>query len=160
MAKLTNGYEYMEAVKLIRKIDDIPELKNELIAASEGKTHLQMSNYSLLLAEHILELSKVGRSDAINECFVINQKWQSGEAKFQDARQVAFKINRLAREEQDKLKEKVFRAMGQVAATPHVKWHALVASEYAVTIINLMYPKDFEKVEEERKLQIQMMGSV
>jgi hypothetical protein len=47
--------------------------------------------------------------------------------------------------------------MGQVAATPHVRWHALVASEYAIVITNLMYPKDFDKVREERELQIKLM---
>ena len=160
MGKIKDGYAYMEAVKLIRKIDDIPELKNELIAASEEKTHKEMSKYVLLLAEHILEISKIDRTEPIDECFIINQKWQDGEAKFQDARQVAFMINRLAREEDDPLKEKVLRAMGQVAATPHVKWHALVASEYAVTIINLLYPKDLDKVREEREFQIVLIKSI
>ena len=40
--------------------------------------------------------------------------------------------------------------MGQVAATLHVRWHALVASDYAVTMINAMYPGNLRKVKEER----------
>jgi len=160
MGNIKDGFSYMQTVKVIRKIDDIPQLKQELIAASEGKSHQAMSKYSLLLAEHILKITEVERSEAIEECFAINQKWQSGEAKFQDARQVAFATNRLAREEKDPLTEKVLRAMGQVAATPHVRWHALVAAEYAVKIINLMYPGDFEKVAEERTLQIELIKSV
>ncbi|MHB1454965.1 MAG: putative immunity protein [Saccharofermentanales bacterium] len=160
MGKIKDGFAYMETVKLIRKIDDIPELKNELISVSESKSHIEMSKYSLLLAEHILEISQVERSSAIDECFTINQKWKNGEAKFQEARQVAFMINRLAREEEDPVKAKVLRAMGQVAATPHVRWHALVASEYAITIINLLYPKNFDKVKEERNWQIERMKSI
>lgn len=50
--------------------------------------------------------------------------------------------------------------MGQVAATPHVKRHALIASDYAITLINLMYPKDLEEVRKERKIQIELMKSV
>ncbi len=112
---------YMGDVKIIKKIDDIPEL---------------------------------------NECFDINWKWQEGKARFQEARQVAFMINRLACEEKDPVKAKVLRVLGQVAATPHVKRHALIASDYAVTLINLMYPKNLEEVRKERETQIELMKSV
>jgi hypothetical protein len=158
---IKDGFHFMEYANsgLIRKIDDIPELKNKLITFSELKTHMEMSKYALLLAEHILNISGIERSTAIEECFAIITKWQDGEAKFQDALQVAGRINRLAREEKNLIKAKTLRAMGQVAATPHVRWHALVASEYAIVITNLMYPKDFGKVKEERELQIELMKS-
>ncbi|HAN22099.1 MAG: hypothetical protein A2Y15_03775 [Clostridiales bacterium GWF2_36_10] len=145
---------------LIRKIDDIPELKNKLITLSELKMHIEMSKYALLLAEHILYISGIERSEVINECFTIITKWQDREAKLQDALQVAGMINSLARDEKNQIKAKALRAMGQVAATPHVRWHALTASEYAIVIINLMYPKNFEKVKEERELQIELMKNV
>lgn len=160
MEKHKDGRSYMNGVTLIRKIDDIPELKERLIDISESKSHKQMSKYSLLLAEHILEISMTEYNSDIAECFEINQKWQDGKVKFQDARNVAFKINRLAREEKDPVRVKVLRAMGQVAATPHVKWHALIASDYAVTLINLMFPKDLDKVKKEREIQIELMESV
>lgn len=150
----------LDGVNIIKKIDDIPELKDELIAVFLTKSHKDISRYSLLLAQHILELTHIQPDDAINECFDINRKWQEGKAKFQEARQVAFMIHRLAREEKDPIKVKVLRVMGQVAATPHVKRHALIASDYAVTLINLMHPKDFEEVRKERKTQIELMNSV
>lgn len=160
MGKHKDGHSYMNSVGIIRKIDDIPELKERLIDISESKSHKQMSKYSLLLAEHILEISKTENNSDIAECFEINLKWQDGKVKFQDARNVAFKINRLAREEKDPVRVKVLRAMGQVAATPHVKWHALIASDYVITLINLMYPNDLEEVRKEREIQIELMKSV
>lgn len=54
MGKHKDGHSYMNCVGIIRKIDDIPELKVRLIDVSESKSHKQMSKYSLLLAEHIL----------------------------------------------------------------------------------------------------------
>ena len=69
-------------------------------------------------------------------------------------------LNRLAREERDPVKEKVLRVMGQAAATPHVKWHALIASEYAITLINLLYPKDFDEARKEREWQIDLLQSI
>ena len=151
---------YMGDVGIIRKIDDIPELKDKLIEAFDTKDHKQISQYSLLLAEHILNVTGIPKDTAIDECFVINKKWQQGTAQFQDARNVAFKIHRLAREEKDPVKTKVLRVMGQVAATPHVKRHALIASDYAITLINLMHPKNFAEVEKERNIQIALMKSV
>jgi len=153
---------FMGDVGIIKKMDDIPELKDELIAVFDSKchSHKAISCYSLLLAQHILDITNTRYCDAINECFDINRKWQEGKAKFQEARQVAFKIHRLAREEKDPIKVKVLRVMGQVAATPHVKRHALIASDYAITLINLMYPKDMGEVRKERKIQIELMKSV
>lgn len=151
---------FMGDVKIIKKIDDIPELKEELIAAFDNKSHKDISRYSLLLAQHILDITKLQPCDAIHDCFDINRSWQEGKAKFQEARQVAFMIHRLAREEKDPIRVKVLRVMGQVAATPHVKRHALIASDYAITLINLMYPKNIEEVRKERKSQIELMKSV
>ena len=151
---------YMGDVKIIKKIDDIPELKEQLIGIFESKSHKDISRYSLLLAEHILSLTNTPIDDAIQKCFDTSKKWQDGKAKFQEARQVAFMLYRLARMEKDPIKVKVLRVMGQVAATPHVKRHALIASDYAIKLINLMYPKNFEEVAKERKIQIDLMKSV
>jgi hypothetical protein len=160
MGKHKDGHSYMSCVGIIRKIDDIPDLKVRLIDISETKSHKQMSKYSLLLAEHILEISKVEKNSDIAECFEINLKWQKGKVKFQDARNVAFKMHTLAREEKEPVRVKVLRVMGQVAAVPHVKWHALIASDYAITLINLMYPNNLDEVRKERDIQIELMKSI
>lgn len=151
---------YMGDVGIIKKIDDLPELKHALIEEFDLKDHQQISRFSLLLAQHILDLTRIQPDDAIKECFDVNQKWQEGKVRFQEARNVAFKMHNLAREEKDPIKVKVLRVMGQVAATPHVKRHALIASDYAITLINLMYPKDMEEVRKEREIQIDLMKSV
>lgn len=159
---IKNGFEFMRYVNsgLIRKIEDIPELKNKLITLSESKTHVEMSKYALLLAEHLLNMTGTERTEVIEDCFSVNIKWQNKEVKFQDALKVAGKLNTLAREEKNLIRAKVFRAMGQVAATPHVRWHALVVSEYAIVIINLLYPQNFDKVREEREFQIELMNQI
>ena len=159
---IKDGFQFMTYVNsgLIRKIDDLPELKYRLITLSESKTHLEMSKYALLLGEHLLNITGIERSPAIEECFTINRKWQNKEVKFQDALQVAGRMNRLARDEKNPIHTKVLRAMGQVAATPHVKWHALVVSEYAIVIINLLYPNNIDKVKEEREFQIELMNRI
>ena len=147
-------------VAIIKKLDDIPELKENLIAIYETKSHPDVSRYSLLLAEHILTLTHMQTNETIDACFTVSRAWQKGEAKFQEARQVAFALHHLAREETDPVRVKVYRTLGQVAATPHVKRHALVASDYAIKLINLLYPKDLDKIRKEREAQILMMQRV
>lgn len=159
---IKDGFSFMAYANagLIRKIDDVPARKNELIALSETKTHMEMSQYALLLAQHILTFSGAARTALIEECFVVNRKWQNGEINFRVALETAGALNDAARREKDPVTAKVLRAMGQVAATPHVRWHPLVASEYAVVVLNLLYPQNMDKVEEEREVQIGLMKSL
>jgi hypothetical protein len=152
----------MGDVGIIKRIDDIPELKDKLIEAFDAKSHdhRAISRYSLLLAAHILELTGTPREGAIAECFAVNEKWQQGKAKFQDAMDTADVVLRLARGEKDPVRVKVLRVMAQVANTPHVKRHALIDSDYAIKLINVLHPKDFEAVRKEREIQIALMESV
>jgi len=150
----------LDGVSLIKKLDDIPELKEKLISVYETKSHKDVSRYSLLLAEHILSLTGMPRNEAIESCFSVCRAWQNGTTKFQEARQVAFLLHRLAREETDPIRVKVYRVLGQVAATPHVKRHALIASDYAIKVINLLHPGNFDAVRNEREMQIAMIENV
>jgi hypothetical protein len=147
----------MADVGIIKKIDDIPRLKEDLIDVFLTKNHKDISRYSLLLAKHILQLANMQPTDAINEVFEINIKWQEGKAKFQEARNVAGKLLAMAREEKDPITIKVLRIMAQAANTPHVARHALIASDYAITLVNLMHPQNLKEVENERRLQIELM---
>jgi hypothetical protein len=147
----------MSNIGIIKKIDDIPELKDELIAVFESKSKNEISRYGILLVQHVLNITNVGQCDAINECIDISRKWQEGKATYQETRQAAAMIPDLARKEKNPVMAKVLRVVGQVILIPHVKRHALIASEYAITLINLMYPKNLEEVRKERQMQIDLM---
>ena len=146
--------------KIIKKIDDIPELRNELASIFDSKSHKDVARYSLLLGQHILNITNTEPCIEIVESFDFNKKWQEGIAGFQYARQVAFKLHKLAHDEKDPIKEKVYRVMIQVATTPHVKNHAMIASDYAVKLINKMYPNNFDEIRKEREIQIELMKNV
>ena len=126
----------------------------------ESKSKKDISRYGLLLVQHVLSLTNVQPCDAINECIDISRKWQEGKATYQETRQAAAMIPDLERAEKDPVKAKVLRVVGQVILIPHVKRHALIASEYAITLINFMYPKNLEEVRKERKIQIDLMKNV
>jgi hypothetical protein len=124
-----------------------------------------MVKYGLLLGQHILDMTNTEPCSEIMECFEINKKWLNGEtgkgfAKFQIARNAADKLLDLARDEKDPIKEKIYRIMAQIANTPHVKDHALWASDYAIKLINKIYPNNFDEIRKEREIQIGLMKSV
>lgn len=150
----------MDDVNIVKKLDDIPELKQNLIAVFDAKTHRRISNYSLLLADHILQLTNTPKDETLESCYQVNRRWQDGEAHFQEARDIADQMHVLARHETDLTHATVLRVMGQVAVTPHVKRHALIASDYAVKVVNLLYPGNWDEVRKERELQIALMQSI
>jgi hypothetical protein len=150
---------------IFKKIDDIPELRIELEEIFDSKNHKEMVKYGLLLGQHILKITNIVVCPEIIECFEINKKWLNGEtgkgfAKFQIARNAAGKLLDMARDEKDPIKEKIYRIMAQIANTPHVKDHALWASDYAIKLINKLYPNNFAEIKREREMQIELMKSV
>jgi hypothetical protein len=153
-------------VGIFKKIDDIPGLRIELEKIFDSKSHKEMARYSLLLGQHILNITNTEPCSEILEGFELNKKWQIGEAnkkgfaKFQESRNVAGKILKLARDEKDPIKACIYRVMAQIANTPHVKNHALWASDYAIKLINKLYPNNFEEIKKERETQIGLMKNV
>jgi hypothetical protein len=150
---------------IFKKIDDISELRIELEKIFDNKSHKEMVEYCLLLGQHILKVTNMEPCNEVTESFEINKKWLNGEtgkgfAKFQIARNAAGKLLELARNEKDQIKQKFYRVMAQIANSPHVKNHALWASDYAVKLINTMYPNNFDEVKKEREMQIELMKSV
>jgi len=150
----------MSNVGIIKKIHDIPDLKQELIEVFESKSKMDISRYGISLVEHIISLTDVQVCDEIKQCIEVSRRWQEGEASYKETRQAAALIPDLARAEKDPVKAKVLRIVGQVTLIPHVKRHALIASDYAITLINLMYPSNLEEVKKERKIQIELMKSI
>lgn len=150
----------MSNVGIIKKIHDIPELKQELIAVFEGKSKMDISRYGSRLVEHIISLTNVQVCDEVKQCIEVSRRWQEGKATYKETRQAAALIPDLARDEKDQVKAKVLRIVGQVTLIPHVKRHALIASDYAITLINLMYPNNLEEVRKEREIQIELMKSI
>ncbi len=153
---------YMGDVGIIRKLDDLPELRQRLIEAFDAKSddHHAISDYSILLGEHVLALTGMARCEAMDACMDINRRWQRGEVRFQAARDTAGVVLDLARVEKDPVRAKTLRVLAQVANTPHVKRHALIASDYAVKLVNVMCPGDMQAVRKEREAQIAMMEEV
>jgi hypothetical protein len=152
-----NIYEYQRPVG---KIDDIPELKSKFIDIYDTKSHKEMVLFCMALGLHILDVTGFQPCNEITESFKAMQKWMDGNVNYQEARNLSFEIGRLAKIEKDQTKARFFRTMAQVAASPHVKYHGLWATDFAVTLINRLYPGNMDEVKKEREKQIEIIREI
>ncbi|MDE6242015.1 MAG: hypothetical protein K2M08_06330 [Anaeroplasmataceae bacterium] len=53
-----------------------------------------------------------------------------------------------------------FEGIGHAVASGHMKEHSMVASDYAIKVIDLMYDNDLEKVTEERLWQLEKLKEI
>jgi hypothetical protein len=138
------------------KIQDCPQLRQQLEQLSEQTSQLILAQWSLKLAAHILE--RIGfdyqNNAVIQRAFAANQAWQQGNARVHDVRQAGFQVHRLAKSCEDTVVQSALRVAGQAVGTGHMREHAMVASDYAVKVMNLKYPGDMGVVAEEREWQI------
>lgn len=142
------------------KINDVPELRAKLDSSYEEKTQQQLAQWALGLAEHILTIAGYSflTDPVIQYGFETNRKWQAGQARMFDVRQAGFKVHELAKACGNPVIQAALRTAGQAVGTGHMQEHAMVASDYAIKVINLIYPGDLSAVKAERQWQIDALG--
>src|ERR1035437_3418515 len=147
------------AIKAKIKIRDIDELRENLDQIYEDKSQINLAKWALQLSKHIFALVEYdyGLEPTIADGFAVNEKWQSGEARMHDVRQAGFRVHQLAKESKDPVLQAALRVAGQAIGTGHMREHAMVASDYAVKVINLLYVGDLDAAKNEREWQIQTM---
>lgn len=112
------------------KISDDDSLRAVLDARYEEADQVTLAKWALMLANHIIVLGNINEQDypEIAEGFAVNEQWQRGLARMHDVR--------------------------QAVGTGHMREHAMVASDHAVKVINLLYPGDSKRVTAERQYQL------
>ena len=150
------------ATKTKIKISDDIELRKILDEEYEKSSQVKLCKYVLILATHILTTVeyKDMKNPIIKEGYDVNESWQRGNARMHDVRQAGFKIHQLAKSSQDIVTQTALRVVGQAVATGHMREHAMVASDYAVKVVNLRFPNDANAVKQERLWQIETLSSV
>ena len=141
------------------KIIDDDNLRNKIWDIYETKSQTIMAKWSLDIAKRMIKKSKIDISKypEIKEGFKINELWQKNEARMYDVRKIGLQIHKKAREQDNEIFKSVLRVVGQAVASGHMKEHSIVASDYAIKVINLMFNNDLNKVIEERNIQLEML---
>ena len=150
------------ATRVKIKIADDAGLRQILDGEYAQSSQVELCRYALQLASHILAAAgceDMGRP-AIQEGYAVNERWQAGAARMHDVRQAGFQIHKLAKNCPDIVAQTALRAVGQAVSAGHMREHAMVASDYAVKVVNLLFPNDMAAVRRERTWQIERLRSV
>ena len=144
------------------KLLDDTEMRKAIVKELENSSQIKVCRYSLLLAMHVLELIKYPEIDytTIIEGFFVNEQWQKGNARTREVRQAGLKIHQMGNAYKDDITRMALWAVGQAVAAGYRREHAIVASDYAVNVINLLYPNDMDAVKNERKWQLNHLQEI
>lgn len=146
--------------KLKLKITDSSELRKEIEDLYTKTDQILVAKWSVEIAKHILKVVQINYEELpeIIKGFNVNKEWQNNNARTHDVRQEGFKIHKLARlYEDNEVKKNALRVAGHAVASGHMKEHAIIASDYAIKVINLCYNNDFKKSTEERIWQLEKL---
>ncbi len=138
------------------KIKDCLEIRSEIDNEYEHTDQVVLAKWAILCAKHVSQFLKGENLDYtdIGKGFKINELWQNGKASVREVRQAGFRIHAIARQCKTELTKNAVRTAGQAVGVGHMREHAMVCSDYAVKTIELAFPDDFEKIEEERVWQL------
>lgn len=144
------------------KILDDAEMRKAIAKEYKNSSQVKLCRYSLLLSMHILEMIKYPEMDytTIIEGFLVNEQWQKGNARTREVRQAGFKIHQMSKAYKDDITRTALEIVGHAVATAYMKEHAIVASDYAVKVINLLHPDDLEAAKNERKWQLNHLQEI
>jgi len=143
-------------------IADDEALCQQFIAVYDAKTHQQVVRFCHAYGHRLHELTShtFPYNSDIADAYAGMEQWLAGKANYHAARNASFQIGRQARSTTDRVAERFLRTMAQLMASPHVKYHGLWASDFAITLINTMHPNDEAVVRDERTAQIQLLKSI
>ncbi len=153
-----NIYDYQ---RLVGKIEDAAELRDQFIQVFDTKTKLEMAKFGLAYSRHVHEITGFSPDEETLSAFEAVQEWIDGKVNYHKARNIAFtKLYKEVKDTNNIIKKRFMKTLAQLSCIPHVKAHGLWATDMAITLINAMYPNNVEKVIEERLFQITLLKSI
>ena len=145
----------MPTITKIKIVDNV-QLREEIDSLYDQTNQIILAKWSVSIAKHILDMVGIDYNalSEIIEGFKIIELWQLGEASMHDVRQKAFKIHKLARETDNEIKKTALRVTGQAVGSGHMREHSMIASDYAIKVVGLIYSSNIDDITRERIWQL------
>lgn len=142
------------------KIADDTEFRNEIEGNTELINQVGLAKWAISVAKYVLPYleKEFPEDERILNGIGTNELWQKGEATVHQVRQAGFKVHEVARECKEESAKTAARAIGQAVSVGHMRGHAMMATDYAIKIINLAFNNDMEKVTQEREWQLNKLN--
>ena len=150
--------DFYAYTRLLGKIEDIPELRQEYINVFDSKSNEELVRFCLLYGQELLASYPYKTLPVIEEGFEAMQDWLDGKVNFHPARNASFALNRQIRDEKDRVRKRFYQTISQLLASPHVRFHALWATDFAISLINRKDPGNLDLVNQERRKLIGILS--
>lgn len=144
------------------KIVDNPLIRKQIDSLYENTNQVLLARWSISIAKHIMlsvGMDYLGTKE-IAEGIRVNELWQTGNARMHDVRQAGFKVHKLARMQGNDLDKTVLRVVGQAIGSGHMREHSIIASDYAIKVIGMMYKDNLDEITRERMWQLEELKKV
>ncbi len=150
--------DFYAYTRLLGKIEDIPELRQEYINVFDSKSKEELVRFCLLYGQELLAAYPYDTLPVIEEGFDAMQDWLDGKVNFHPAGNASFALNRRIRDEKDRVRKRFYQTISQLLASPHVRFHALWVTDFAISLINRKDPGNLDLVSQERRKQIGILS--
>ena len=129
-----------------------------MIELFDTKSKEELVRFCLLYGKELLAIYPYETLPVVKQGFEAMQDWLDGKVNDHPARNSSFALNRQIREEKDRVKKRFYQTISQLLASPHVRFHALWATDFAISLINRISPGNLELVHQERMKQIEILS--
>ena len=139
----------------IKILDDL-SLRIELETILNELPQKQLANWAITNSQRFKQYfdNKLKADKRIKETEKVLENRINGTCSAYHLRKAGFLANELAKESETEISKYSARVFAQSIAVGHMRGHAIVSSDYAIKVINIIYPNSLERVIAEREKQI------
>lgn len=146
------------------KVNDLSEKREQLEWILYKMPHKQLVKWAIKNARAFLNFIDIGddhlKDSIIRETTEALYKRMDGEISAYHIRNAGFLANKLGQMSKSDLSKYSARVFAQAIATGHMRGHAIVSSDYAIKVINILFPNNMVKIQEERDRQIELANTI
>jgi len=144
------------------KISDNYELRNKVEEKIEKMTQKLLAQWALKVAIPYLDYldNHLKGDPRIDLGIETLERRIEGSIRAYDLRKVGFTVNELAKESKSAISKYSARSFAQAIATGHMRGHAMVSSDYAIKVVNILTNNSLDDSTNERKRHLKIIDDL
>jgi hypothetical protein len=148
----------MTAKSKLKTADNI-SLREEIDLVYQITDQQTLSMWAAECAKHVLPFAGSERNDLspVERGFKSLELWQTGNISLHKLRQTSLEIHKLALNCSEETVKNAIRTAGHAVAVGHMREHAMVCADYAIKTIQSAFPRETDRITQERKWQLNVL---
>ncbi len=144
------------------KIDDVEVLREELESIYKEKEREKILIWHLELTKHICEKSKYQFSENDNILHAISkyELWLDSKCQIKELKIECEKLKKVIKKEKNILTQSILYAIYYSLSNCYKPKNALLATDYSIKVINIMYKDNKQEIINERIWQINKLRNI